>query len=66
MRQTNADPWPDSCCSLCGEDRMAESWVCAKCHWKLNGESRRSVAIKPVRPAPKATVRAPGEKKAAS
>ena len=51
-----AEPGLDSCCSLCGDDRMAESWVCKKCHWKLNGESRKSVAIKPVS---KPTVRLP-------
>ncbi len=45
---TNFDPLPGSLCSLCADDAMASSGVCAKCRWKLNGESRKAVAIKPV------------------
>ena len=56
---------PTDACSLCGEEPLPGSGLCASCHFRLVGENSFGVAFRRVPPKP-LTVRAPGEKKAAS
>lgn len=65
MTTTTREPVYESACSICGEPPLVNSGLCPSCHFKLVGESSFGVAFRRVPPNP-VTVRAPGEKEAAS